>query len=51
MERPAVSINLDTLDLSDTMSPTRQHTQAYMRSPTHIQQRTAGSGRSGGRCT
>lgn len=37
--RPAVSINLDTQDLSDTELPTRQHTPD-MRPPKHIQQRT-----------
>jgi hypothetical protein len=38
---PAVSINLDTGDLSEV-----GHTNeaAHMRPPTHIQQRTAGSG-------
>jgi hypothetical protein len=35
--RPAVSINLDPRDLSNTGPPTRQHT-AEMRLPTHIQQ-------------
>jgi hypothetical protein len=40
---PAVSINLDPQDLSDTGSPTRQHTSADMRPPTIIQQRAAGS--------
>jgi hypothetical protein len=34
-----VSINLEPQDLSDTPSPTGQHTPADMRSPTHIQQR------------
>jgi hypothetical protein len=38
---PAVSINLDSRDLSNTGPPTRQHTTADMRFPTHIQQRTA----------
>jgi hypothetical protein len=41
---PAVSTNLDPQDLSDTGPPTRQHTPADMRPPTHIQQRTARSG-------
>jgi hypothetical protein len=40
---PAVSINMDPRDLSDTGTPTRQHTPADMTHPTHIQQRTAGS--------
>jgi hypothetical protein len=48
---PAVSINLDPRDLSDTGSPTRQHAPANMRSPAHIQQRTAGSGLGQRRCT
>jgi hypothetical protein len=34
---PAVSINLDRWDLSNTRPPNRQHTPADMRSPTHIQ--------------
>ena len=34
--RPAVSINLDAGDLSDTGAPTRQHTPADMMPPTHI---------------
>jgi hypothetical protein len=34
---PAVSINLDPWDLSNTGPPTRQHTPADMRPPTHIQ--------------
>jgi hypothetical protein len=37
---PAVSINLDSWDLSDTGTPSRQHTPADMRTPTHIQQET-----------
>jgi hypothetical protein len=41
MERPAVSTFLDPQDLSDTESPTRQHTPADRSSPTYIQQRTA----------
>jgi hypothetical protein len=49
--RPAVSINLDLWDLSDTGPPNRQHTPADMRPPTHIQQRTARSGLSQRRCT
>jgi hypothetical protein len=48
---PAVSTNLDPWDLSNTGPPTRQHTLANMRPPTHIQQRTAGSGFSQRRCT
>ena len=40
----AVSINLDSQNLSKTGPRTRQHTPADMRSPTYIQQRTAGSG-------
>jgi hypothetical protein len=43
IRRPAVSTNLDPWDLSDTELRTRQHTQADMRFPTHIQQRIAGS--------
>jgi hypothetical protein len=39
---PALSINLDPLDLSNTGPPNRQPTPAYMRPPTHIHQRTAG---------
>ena len=31
-----VSTNLDSRDLSDTGPPTRQHTPAEMRPPTHI---------------
>ena len=38
--RSAVSTNLDPQDLLDTEPPTRQHTLADMRPPTHIQQRT-----------
>jgi hypothetical protein len=34
--RPAVSINLDPQDLSNTGSPTWQHKPADTRSPTHI---------------
>jgi hypothetical protein len=34
---PGVSTNLDPGDLSDTGTPTRQHTPADMRSSTHIQ--------------
>jgi hypothetical protein len=45
------SINLDPRHLSDTLTPTRQHTTAGMRLPTHIQQRTAGCGFSQRRCT
>jgi hypothetical protein len=40
---PAVPINLDLQDLSNTGPPNRQHIPADMRSPIHIQQRTAGS--------
>jgi hypothetical protein len=35
--RPAVSINLDPRDLSNTRPPNRQHASADMRPPTHIQ--------------
>jgi hypothetical protein len=38
-----VSINLDPLGLSNTGPSNRQHTQADLRPPTHIQQRIAGS--------
>eukprot|EP00072_Mus_musculus_P007796 NP_001230187.1 uncharacterized protein LOC215467 [Mus musculus] len=38
---PAVSINLDSRDLSNTGPPNRQHTPADMRPPRHIQQRIA----------
>jgi hypothetical protein len=41
IEIPAVSTNLDSLDLSDAELPMREHTLANMRSPIHIQQRTA----------
>jgi hypothetical protein len=41
---PSVPINLDPRDFSDTGPPTRQRTAADMRSPAHIQQRTAKSG-------
>jgi hypothetical protein len=40
---PAVSMNLDPPDLSNTRPPNRQHTPADMRPPIHTQQRTAGS--------
>jgi hypothetical protein len=40
----AVSTNLESWDLSDTGPPTRQHTPADMRPPTHIHQRISGSG-------
>ena len=40
---PAVSINLDSRDLSSTGPPNRQQTPADMRLPTHIQQRTSRS--------
>ena len=39
----AVSIHLDPRDLSDIGTPTRQHTPADMRPPTHIQQSIARS--------
>ena len=42
--RPTISTNMDPWDLSDTEPPTRQHTPADMRPPTHIQQRTTKSG-------
>jgi hypothetical protein len=35
---PVVSINLEPRDFSDTGPPTRQHTPADMRPPTHLQQ-------------
>jgi hypothetical protein len=41
--RASRSINLDPQDLSDTGTPTRQHTAAHMRPPMHIQQRSSGS--------
>jgi hypothetical protein len=41
--RPAVSINLDSQDLSNTGQSNRCHTPADMRPPTHIQKRTARS--------
>jgi hypothetical protein len=44
MGRPAVSTDLEPGDLSETEPPARRHTPADMRRPTHIQQRTAGSG-------
>jgi hypothetical protein len=34
---PAVSINLDPQELSNTEPPNSQHTPADMRPPTHIQ--------------
>jgi hypothetical protein len=37
VEGPAVSINLDPSDLSNTGPPNRQHIPADMRPPTHIQ--------------
>jgi hypothetical protein len=43
-DRPAVSTDLDPQDLSDTETPTRQHTPAEMRLWTHIKQRTICSG-------
>jgi hypothetical protein len=39
---PAVSINLDPWDLSNTGPPTRQHTPADRRPITHIQHRLLG---------
>jgi hypothetical protein len=36
MGRPAVSTNLDLWDLRDTETPTRQHTSADIRHPTHV---------------
>ena len=39
--KSAVSTDLDPQDLSDTEPPTRQHTPADIRPPTHIQKRTA----------
>jgi len=48
---PAVSINLNPRDLSDTGSPTRQNTSADLRSPTHIQERTTWSAFSQTNCT
>jgi hypothetical protein len=48
---PAVSVNLDSQDLSNTGPPTRLYTTAVMRPPTHILQRTARSGFSQRRCT
>jgi hypothetical protein len=40
---PAISINLDPRDLSNTGPPNRQNIPDDMRPLTHIQQRTAGS--------
>jgi hypothetical protein len=34
---PEVLINLEPWDLSNTVPPNRQHTQADRRAPTHIQ--------------
>ena len=51
MRRPTVSTDLDPKDLSDTETPTRQHTPADMRPLTHREQRTAWSGLSERRCT
>ena len=48
---PAVSINLDPREFLGIGTPTREHTPSDMRSTTHIQQRTAGSGFSQKRCT
>jgi len=47
----AVSVNLAPRDLSDTGSPTRQHTSVDMRPPIHIQQRTSGFVFSQRKCT
>ena len=49
--RPAVSTTPDPWDVSETKSPTRQHTVAGQRSWTHIQQKIAWSGQSMRRCT
>jgi hypothetical protein len=49
--RPAVSTNLEPCDLLDTERPTRKHTPAHMRIPTHIHQRPLWSGLSERRCT
>jgi hypothetical protein len=43
VEEPAVLINLDSGDLSNTGPPNRQHIPADMRPPTDIQQRTVRS--------
>jgi hypothetical protein len=48
---PAVLTNLEPQNLSDTGPSTRQHTPADMRSPAHIQRRTARSRFSQRRCT
>jgi hypothetical protein len=40
---PAVSINLDPQDLSNTVPPKRQHISADMMPPKYIQQRTVRS--------
>jgi hypothetical protein len=40
---PAVSIDLDPPDLSDTGITSRQHRIANMRTSTHIEQKTTGS--------
>ena len=42
---------MDVQDLSDNETPTKQHTLAGRRPPTHIQQRIASSGLSGRRYT
>ena len=39
---PAISINLDPRDLSNTGPPNRQHTPADMRPPTHLQKKPPG---------
>ena len=49
--RPSVSTYPDPRELPETGPPTRQHTQAGPRPPTHIQQKKAWSGLSGRRCT
>ena len=42
--KPAVSVNLEPRDLSDSEPPTRQYIAADMRPSTHIQQSSVGSG-------
>jgi hypothetical protein len=41
--RPKVSTNLESLELLETESPTKDHTWASPRLPTHMKQRTANS--------
>jgi hypothetical protein len=48
---PEISINLDSRNLSECGTTTREHRPADMRSPTNIQQRTGGSGFSRRSCT